>query len=214
MRTISALGPILYDIPYAFLRDMGVLAQSEVRMVPFHHQAADPDEDTVWARIYRVQVVRNHERNRLLADIAVQAAKPCMLFVDETEQGERILKLLRERNLLASYVDGSAPKPARERAVRDLAEGKVDVLICTVIFQEGIDVPTQRSVIAGGGKKSAVACLQRMGRGMRTSAGKTTFELWDVFDRGHAVMERHARERIRVYEEAGHEPIESSLKKT
>jgi len=39
-----------------------------------------------------------------------------------------------------------------------------------------------------------------VGRGMRVVPGKTTFEVWDVWDEGNKFAERHSKSRRRAYE--------------
>ena len=101
------------------------------------------------------------------------------------------------------------------------AAGRYDVLICSVIFQEGEDVPDLRSVVIGSAGKSVIATLQRIGRGMRRASGKDEFEVFDVADLGCGCMsgpashrhpgckwlDKHTRDRIKAYTTEGHETV-------
>jgi Lhr-like helicase len=73
--------------------------------------------------------------------------------------------------------------------VKQLADGEVDVLICSVIFNEGLDVPAIRSVVCAAGGKSVIAAIQRMGRGMRVTADKGEFYGYDFYDLGCGCVE-------------------------
>jgi superfamily II DNA or RNA helicase len=213
MRTIAALGPILYTIPYTLLRDRGILSQSKVYMVKYKHP--EIDEGSPWQAVYHDLIVGNRARNELLADIAVKAAKPSLMFVEEHSHGLRLQKLMEKRGLKVDFAEGTQWLDTRQRKIKHLVDGDVDVLLSTVIFQEGIDIPSLRSVIVSNGKKSVVAAIQRIGRGMRVDkdTGKTEFEVWDILDRGHKWLTDHALERRKAYESAGHEPIDLGREK-
>lgn len=203
LRTIGALGPMLAEVPIAPLIADGTLAKPTIRMARCRQGSA---KEVEWTQVYRDLVVGSKERNDVVAWMAEQAEKPCMLFVDELAHGDALRRELAARGLKASFVAGGDSLDNRKRKVKELIDGGDDVLICTVIFQEGIDVPELRSVVVATGKSSIVACLQRIGRGMRTcaAAGKTTFEVWDVLDHGQAWLEEHARTRLQTYEREGH----------
>ncbi len=208
LRTVGALGPILYEVPYELLRDRGVLSQSHIRMARYKHPPTEPDAK--WNEVYRDLIVRNTARNELLADMADMAVKPCLFFVEQMEHGRRMKHELELLGLRVDFATGGNWLDQRTRKLQALVDGEVDVLLCTVIFQEGIDIPSLRSVVVGNGKASIVAALQRIGRGMRTDAptAKRDFEVWDVLDRGHRWLTEHATARKRAYEAAGHEVLE------
>jgi superfamily II DNA or RNA helicase len=208
LRTVGAIGPVVYEAPYAELRDRGVLSQSRIVMVPFRHPRLvrlEGQDAPTWNSVYRDLVVRSAGRNELCADLAAAAEKPCMVFVEQVEQGERLMRLLQSRGLSVTFTTGELPVDARRRKLAVLAGGGFDALVTTVIFQEGVDVPELRSVVCAAGGQSAVAALQRIGRGMRVAAGKDAFEVWDIADRGHPWLARHADARRLAYEGAGHE---------
>jgi superfamily II DNA or RNA helicase len=113
--------------------------------------------------------------------------------------------MLRDTGINVELVDGKHATGARKTYIEALERGDLDVLICTVIFQEGVDIPDLQSVIIATGGASSIAAIQRMGRGMRKVAGKTTFEVWDIMDTGDKWLEKHSRERGRAYLDEGHE---------
>ncbi len=64
--------------------------------------------------------------------------------------------------------------------------------------------------IANGGR-SVIAALQRIGRGMRVTSDKNTFQVWDVADHGCKLLERHTKARVRAYTSQGYETVEAML---
>lgn len=210
---IAALGPPIYRLRSGRLIEEGVLAKPTIRLVP----VVQTTSAITWQGVYGECIVRSATRNRAVASAARRAEKPCLVFVQQVEHGRRLLDTLQRDGLAVEFVDGKAPLDARRSAVTRLERGDIDVLICTVIFQEGIDIPYLQSVVIAAGGQSIIAALQRIGRGMRTRAPdgstiKTTFEVWDFDDRGHRSLEKHSRARKRAYTAEGYETtIEDAL---
>lgn len=214
---IAALGPVIYRIKTETLVDAGVLAKAKIRVIRCRQRSEKP----TWQGVYGEAVVRGAVRNRILVKAAEKAEKPCLMFVKEIAHGKLLAKAIERKGLAAHFIYGNAPLEARERAKRDLVAGRIDVLVCSVIFQEGEDIPDLRSVVIGGAGKSVIATLQRIGRGMRVASGKDTFEVFDIADFGCACMsgpasmrhpgckwlDRHTRERLKAYTTEGHETV-------
>lgn len=201
LRTIGCIGPMVYKIRTDTLTEAGVLSRPEIYMVPCKQPGVT---DCDWRTVYDQLIVHSSQRNDLVAEMAKRAEKPCLLFVDETAHADNIKARLERDGLRVDFVHGGHSLDWRQNAIRALVETRLDVLICTVIFQEGIDVPELESVVVAGGKASIVGALQRIGRGMRTAKGKTGFQVWDVHDRGQKWLSEHANERLKAYRKEGH----------
>jgi superfamily II DNA or RNA helicase len=119
--------------------------------------------------------------------------------VQQTKHGQSLCKTLHRAGTKVEYVDGGDDIEVRRAAVKRLVRGDIDVLICTVIFNEGIDIPLLQSVVIASGGASSIAAIQRVGRGMRKASGKDTFEVWDVRDQGNKWLERHTKARLKAY---------------
>jgi superfamily II DNA or RNA helicase len=221
MRTIAALGPLLHEVPREMLVERGILSQATVKMAPFEHRDKqipswspfeEPPRTEQWRKIYEACVARSEERNELLCRMASWCTRPLFLFVKLIEHGWDLVERLRDHGWRSDFVYGSSngrqmPVPTRRRKVKELIRGGIDVLVTTVVFQEGIDVPELRGVVVGCGEKSVVGTLQRLGRGMRTDpkTGKRSFEVWDVLDDGQRWLSDHAHKRRAAYEREGYE---------
>jgi superfamily II DNA or RNA helicase len=205
LRTMGAVGPIVYEIPTQLLVQEGVLTPGKIQLVTHKHDVDPEDAFDTWYHTYNSRIVKNRDRNLKLVNMITKAAKPCLVFVDAIEHGNSLLKVIQQTGLRADFAYGQDFATVRDDKIKAIASGELDVLLCNVIFQEGIDIPELSSVVIAGGKKSIVAVLQRIGRGMRKHAGKTHFEVWDILDKGHRWLEKHAMLRRRAYESEGHE---------
>lgn len=229
LMAIAALGSIVYQIPTQLLVEEGVLAKASITLIDCPQRS----EADTWQRVYSEAVVRSERRNRVLVEACKRADPPALLFVKDVAHGKSLVKMLTREGIRAEFVWGKSDLAWRQRKVRDLVQGRVDVLVCSVIFQEGIDIPELRSVVIGSGGKSVIAALQRIGRGMRVekdAAGnvvKDTFKVFDVNDRGCGCvaaakalgtpgqgthrgckwLDKHARERRQAYAAEGHSTV-------
>lgn len=192
---VAALGPVIFRLDAARLVKEGVLARPTITLIRFPHPPTPLD---VWADVYRQEIARNAGRNRLLVDATARAPKPALVFVKDVDHGKAIMKALEGRSLRAAFVWGQLPEAKRKAAIDALAKGDLDVIVSSVVLQEGTDIPEVRSVIVASAGKSTIAALQRVGRGMRRTDDKHAFTVVDVLDRGcgcedsHDPRDRHA----------------------
>lgn len=209
---IAALGRVIYKIPFETLAAAGVLVRPEITMVECVHPMYD---SPTWQGVYGKAIVKSPARNRVLVEAARRAEKPALLFVKELKHGKALVKALARVGVRADFVWGNHSVDHRNTKIRDVVAGRLDVLVCSVVFQEGIDVPDLRSVIVGAGGRSVIAAIQRVGRGTRTAKGKTSFSVFDVADEGCGCrladghqsckwLATHSRMRANAYQREGY----------
>jgi superfamily II DNA or RNA helicase len=199
--TIAATGSVIYRVRPEVLISLGVLSRPKIRFV----SVQQPDDGGSWAEVYKRNVTESKARNAALLQMTKQAQKPALLFVKEVAHGRRLTKALEAAGIRVEFIWGEKATEVRAAAIRRLRHGDIDVIVCSVVFQEGVDIPEVRAVIIGTGGSSAIAAIQRVGRGTRRAEGKTEFEVWDVADRGPGMLERHTKKRIRAYTVEGYE---------
>lgn len=207
--SIAAIGPVVIRIKADLLIKRGVLSKPTVRMV----KCVQSSDRATWAGVYTHAITDSTKRNKLLVGITERATKPGLLFVKEIDHGRELTNRLMRAGIKAEFVWGSHSVEHRRSLIRRLVKGHFDMIVCSVVFQQGIDIPELRSVVIGSGGKSVIAALQRLGRGMRVDRdaqgnvreGGDTFEVWDVLDRGQEWTERHANARRNAYTGEGYE---------
>lgn len=199
---MAPLGPVIHRVTATELVERGLLARPRVRMVPVEQV------DLGWPTYqgaYGALVVRSAPRNRALVEIAMRCGKPAFLFVKEVDHGRAVAKYLQRAGVKAEFVWGAHSAEWRKELVSQLERGALDIVICSVIFQEGVDVPSLRSIIIGAAGKSTIATIQRAGRGIRKDQGKEEFWVYDIEDRGNKWLEEHSKERAAAYRREGYE---------
>lgn len=207
---VGALGTVIFRVRTSKLVETGRVPKTKLTMVAVHQLPKDRLDD--WKRVESTLVNRSAKRNAALTDIAKRAALPAFLFVKSLAHGRDMVKRLAKVGLRAEFVWGKLSLQARSRKVKDLVEGRLDVIVCNVVFQEGLDVPELRAVVDGAGQASVIACLQKLGRGLRVEKdaagnvveGGDEVEFWDVFDVGSRFLERRSKARRKAYLDEGH----------
>lgn len=197
---VAALGPIIYRIDVPALVACGVISLPTVHAV----ECVQAIDRPTWQGVYGAGVVRSTQRNQLVADLALRAARPGLVFVKELQHGHELVHRLERAGLRVQFVWGAKDARQRARAVTRLERGDLDFIVCNVIFQQGVDIPTIRSVVNAAAGKSTIAAIQRVGRGTRRAEGKTTVEVWEIADTGTKILKRWTKERIQAYEAAGY----------
>lgn len=221
--TWGAVGPIIHRISAETLIGEGVLAKPEITMTRVQ---ASSIAAATWSEAYDQLVVHSSKRNNVVLRCAEKAIKPCLLFVQHIEHGRILEHLMREKGTKVEFVWGKHKLATRRAAIERLVMGEVDVLICNVIFQEGIDIPELQSVVIAQGGKSVIAALQRVGRGMRRQARsgevtKETFKVFDIKDVGCGCLASkrhracqwlisHTRHRLAAYNSERYQVIEDT----
>lgn len=197
MVTIGALGPIIHRAETQTLIDQGYLARPIIYMPKCIQKSA-----LKWAKAQIKLIGESEARNELVANLTRMAPKPALCFFRHLQHGQRLFKLLR-RDLRCELVNGHKVTQARRASIERLRRGEIDVILCSVVFQQGIDIPELRSLVNAGGGASVIATLQRLGRAMRVGDGNEVY-VFDVFDRGQPNLQKHSLDRRKAYEDEGH----------
>lgn len=79
----------------------------------------------------------------------------------------------------ASAVWGDTPDTERKDALKQLAEGRIQILFSVDLFNEGVDVPSVDTLLLLRPTESATLFLQQLGRGLRKSKDKSVCTVLD-----------------------------------
>ena len=198
----ALLGPMVYDLDAGDLIERGTLARPSIDMLRFQH----PPHLTalLWTELYTRAIVQNADRNSLCLAAAMRHPQPGMVFVTRIEHGLAIERALSAAGLRTRFVHGGSNGWTRGRVVDQLEKGELDVAVANSVFNEGVNIPSLRTVVIAAGGASAIGSLQRVGRATRKVDGKTTCKVFDIFDEGVPSLERHASERRIAYIREGY----------
>ena len=199
---MAVLGPTLHHVEAGTLIGDGFVAKPKILAVK-HHQKVG--KSASYDKLYEAAIVKSASRNALVVDLAKKCERPCLVFVKRVDHALSLVERLREVGVTSSVVTGRDSDESRNRKIRHLETGEIEVLVATVVFQEGVDIPALQTVIVAAGGASTIAAIQRVGRAMRTGGGKRECTVYDIFDDGHSILRRHSVERVKAYRREGYE---------
>lgn len=200
----GCLGPIIYRVTPRELIDLGIISEPEIRLVP----CVQRSELDRWDDVYDELVVKSDQRNDTVVNMALVAARPGFVFVERELHGFILKRMLAKAGLNVEFVWGDVTATRRKDLVKQMLAGRLDLLVCSGVFRQGLDVPTLASVVNAAGRASTIWTLQRLGRGARADAAtdKYAFEYWDVLDHGQRWLEKHTEQRVAAFRQEGYIP--------
>lgn len=162
-------------------------------------------KSTDYQSIYREYIVENDIRNRVICDTAnklVKAGRKALILVRTIKHGEALLDEL-SGDLVVYFVRGELKSDERNMIRKDFIGGKIDIIIASSVYDQGVDLPSLDALILAGSGKSSGRALQRIGRVIRPHKGKKNAIVVDFLDnakylKNHSMIRRkiYARERL------------------
>jgi superfamily II DNA or RNA helicase len=202
MRLMAAFGPILIQISEETLIKRGILAKPYFKFVNYipHSKLR---KTSPWQRAYQLGIMEASDRNQKILHYAGEAVKhglPVMVLIQRTSHGKDLQKLLSTVGKCI-FIRGENDHAERKRALTQLKNGKVNIVIGTTILDVGVDVPAVGMVILAGGGKAEIALRQRVGRGLRAKkTGPNVAFIVDFNDGVNSHLREHAQQRRAIIE--------------
>ena len=150
--------------------------------------------------VYKNYIVENDDRNDLIIKAAknlVEGGRKVLILVVRIGHGKLLLERL-EKDYNVKFLDGARSTKSRMDAIQEMKDGKLDLLIASKIFDQGVDIPSLDALILAGSGKSSGRALQRIGRVIRRHPGKKKAIVVEMFDNCKYLRD-HAEARIKVY---------------
>jgi superfamily II DNA or RNA helicase len=188
-------GSILVRITNRELIDAGFLTECVVDMFLTGKQ---PDIPKTWPECYDYGVVTNRIRNDKIVKCFNTYPGPALILVSALKHGEILANKLN-----IPFLSGQSSAVERKTAIEAMKAGKLNGVVASTIWDEGIDIANIKTVILAGGGKSDIKNLQRLGRGLRISDGKGQLQLVDFLDQSPAILSRHSQLRKALWTEQG-----------
>lgn len=96
-----------------------------------------------------------------------------LLFSQTVDSANKAAEMLQGYNLLAASYHSKIPMAKRRTILQDFKSGRIQILCAPKILDEGIDVPESELGIVLSSAKAERQMIQRLGRIIRSSEGKT-----------------------------------------
>jgi superfamily II DNA or RNA helicase len=201
----GAIGRLVGVFPIKEAIEKGILAKPFIKIfkLPLDREVREIKK---WADAYQVGVVENDYLNQLTVDLAqeyVDKNKSVLIYVDKIKHGENIVNEATKIGLPIYFVRGATDSSTREKIKKMMIDKKIKCVVATVVWKEGINIPSLNVIINAVGGKSEIAVLQLIGRVLRRTEKKTTAIIIDFFNPSNRFFIDHFGHRISLYCELG-----------
>jgi superfamily II DNA or RNA helicase len=225
----SALGAeIIFDYAPEDAIDEGMIAKPNLNIIQSEFPETFLKKVKDFRRIVDEGIIRNKARNMQIVKKAIELCadnhqvfiavneisqfEGKMIVVSEDEFGNReyereldisysLSSLFRDRGQEVFTIFGDDTSKEKMKQMKELREMECGfILIGTMAFGLGADVPGIDKVIMAGGGKSSINFLQRLGRGTRTTEDEDKqLEVFDFMDRWNMTAKNHSIERVKIF---------------
>lgn len=204
---LATMGPVVHRVSATKLADEGRILLPIVRIIPVLERAGEWCES--YAEVYDELVVNSEHRNNAVLrvmELEREAGNlPGIVFVKKLDHGRALRDAARMRGLNVDFICGKDDRGRRQRALDQLASGRLDYVVGSKVFVEGVNVPALRTGVNAAGGQSIIDALQQVGRTMRVERGKPRPHFYDFGDKGHPWLHEHARTRFKAYRREGYD---------
>jgi superfamily II DNA or RNA helicase len=200
----SFLGPVIGKFSVEDGVDLGILAMPRIQLMRVP-KSIDIVDLRKYSDIYDTCIVRNESRNRIITRTTrglVNKEKSVLILVTKIEHGTLLMDSLAESGIASLFVRGSTEREMRVQIQEAFQQKRVNCVIATATWREGVNVPSLDCVINAAGGKSEIFTLQSIGRGLRTTNSKQEVLIVDFLD-PYKYLSEHAIQRISIYVENG-----------
>jgi len=201
---LSSMGPIVAKCGMSKLIKRGRLARPVVFCAPVGGDRKWESEK--WHEARKQLLIKNPKVHRVVLDAtkaATEAGETTLIVVGNSiDLGKDLHKLLKANKIKAENLTGKIDSAVRERTRKRLNKGKIDAIIATTIYDEGVDIPNIRQLVIAAGGKSSIKIEQRLGRGIRRkSSGTNRAIIIDVMVMNNKHLRNHSMDRLSQYQE-------------
>ena len=193
LEILGLLGRISYSIEYQELVQKHYLVPLEyIQFTPKVSEKIRNKLNTIeqtysdqpFAKLYSA-VLRLFENSPYTNSQIIEKIKelnkfPALVIVRRISIAKYLSELLNQNGIIADWVSSKTSLEERMKKIENLKNGKLKVLVSTSLADEGLDIPNLALVVLASQGKSRIKLIQRIGRVMRPSAGKTKGYVLDI----------------------------------
>lgn len=195
----AVCGNIIAEVTASELIQSGYLVKPTIHFVnvPEHPEDLPKNYNT----IYRKYIVENEVRNAKIIKAAekfIEQGRKGLILVKNIKHGKILLDELHERGHDVYFVKGNVKSEERNWIRQAFLNNEIDLLIASVVYDQGVNLPNLDALILAGSGKSTGRALQRLGRVIRSHKGKSDAIVIDFIDNAKYLLE-HTHRRIEVY---------------
>jgi superfamily II DNA or RNA helicase len=193
-------GNIIAEVSISDLVNAGLLAQPYFKFIEIN-EPTNISHLSEWRDVYEQGIIHNKYRNKLICQYAMKLAennKKVLVIIKEIIHGNILYQTLQNCGCKVAFASGKDDATVRSKILKAITKDKLDIVIATNIFDEGIDVKDISAVIMGAGTKSIPAFFQRTGRAIRKKENENNAIIIDFIDKQHGMLHSHSKQRLSI----------------
>ncbi len=209
MFTEAMTGPLVYTVSTSRLVEDKKVAKPKAFFLSCNIATPKPELiptdggifEEFWRVYYQAAIVENQDRNYLIALLVkklVEKGYHPLVLVESIAHGENLLKILKSRFFDTIFVSGKDNKELRAKTLAEIQEKRLQCLIATKIFSQGVNIPKLSAIINAGGLKSKSWTFQKFGRSLTAIEGKSVGLIFDFMDKDSWKLEQHSWQRFNL----------------
>lgn len=211
---LAFFGPIVHSITNKELVDDGVSTPPNIKIFWGNREVREKGD---YKLEYKDGVMKNKKRHKRIWRIAgwaiAKEKTPILILFKEHQHGDHMLKLCPKEILEENKIEIVNHKtPGRTQIFKDFNDGRIDILLSSMIIKRGKNLPLIKTLINAAGGDSESTILQILGRSLRSHKTKKSVDVIDFYDHG-SYLQRHSKHRIRYYKQQQFEVKEIYKKK-
>jgi superfamily II DNA or RNA helicase len=198
---LSYFGNELFKITNKELMDRGVSSRVTIKINLGNTRDSRLSD---YDQVYKAGITNNEARNlKILERVKFyldRGVSPILVVCRYHEHVENVYNLIH-KHLGLKYSMGyvHVDVKGREKTIEQFREGKLNILVASLLIARGQNMPLIQSIIYAAGGDSPEIPLQVLGRGTRTSSTKNKWYFDDFYDMGE-YLERHSKHRLAYYQ--------------
>lgn len=201
-------GKMICNISASFLIDQGFLVRPDIYMLDPNEQPNYKYVRKSFRNIYEDYIVHNQLRNEMIVNSALrllELGKSVLITVTRLPHGDILCEMLDKAGVKSvAFIQGEVNAVMRKELLNKVRNKQLQVLVGSVVADEGVDIPALGSAIMAGGGKSLIKSLQRVGRTLRPYPSAEHNEkkeaiIVDFYDRIR-YLAGHSKKRMEIYE--------------
>ena len=201
------LGEQIIDVSASELIEKGVLAQPIIKFFPVPKMNM---HNANYQSAYKQYIVENDERNEIIVNqvkVLIEKKYTVLALYKNIKHGNILYDMMKEEGIKCELLSGTDSLERRNEVKEMINNKDINVVICSVIFDIGVDLPILSALVLCGGGKSKIRLTQRAGRVCRKYPGKKHCVIVEFYDNCR-YLKGHSMKRYEGYcEEKGFKVI-------
>jgi len=191
------IGPPIIKADTSYGIKENILMKPEILFITYPQKKSDEDIRD-YKGTYKRVVVENDTRHNAIAKAVNEELKQnhsCLIFCLKIAHIKNLSDIFSQNGIKHCCVYGDIKSDEREKIKKDLNEKRNLVVISSVVWSAALDLPELNCILDCGSGKSPEVLMQKLGRALRTTKGKSVAKLYIVLDRGK-YLANHTIEKL------------------